>query len=72
MNYDVNNYRYAIEPQIRRWRERRPYEPIQQAATNISLSTNCPILVVCQLLQELEGPSEGLQNLIDHLKQFYK
>lgn len=70
--FDPEIYRQAVFKEVKQWRERRPNESIKDAAANLALSTNCPKLVICKFLLELEGESEELETMIQRLQDFYK
>jgi hypothetical protein len=70
MIYDLGAYRYTIKPVIKEWIDYKGRD--KHTESMLSISTGCPIVVVCYFIGELYGFDTELINRINRLEKFYK
>ena len=71
MIYNLENYRHTVAPVIQTWLNNKSTTILEEIGP-ISLSTSCPLVVVCYLVGELHGFSPELLDKIRKLEDYYQ
>ena len=74
MVYKLREYRRVIVPQIVVWFKDNPKKraDILNEISHMAIASQCPIVVLCHLMEEVFGEIEGLKEKTKGLEVFYK
>lgn len=72
MTLDITRYRQVNLPLTKKWIEVKGMEDLEQALSEIAISTGCPVIAVCHFIGELYGWTPELTTSLERKMTFYR